>query len=235
MGLLQDRLIVEEGGARLRGNADITIDEILRRLEGGDLPVATEVSMLDLLAVLAFTGLGDAQSLGPPLIQQSPPRPRLEQAVSEPALARLIPSASRALRLALASGLLQVLDFWEASHEAAQTADNLGEERFSAYWHGIGHRREPDAGNAAYWFRHVGRHALFGPLAQAAQPILQDHGDERWSSKLLGPGGWNAMAMIDLCTQTRPETREEAVARRLQRLEMELLLGATVEAVCDTE
>ena len=65
---------------------------------------------------------------------------------------------SDGLRLALAAGLLQIHDFWDASHEAAQEADDLGERDFSAYWHGIAHRREPDAGNASYWFRRVGRH-----------------------------------------------------------------------------
>jgi hypothetical protein len=232
MGLLQDRLIVEQSEARLRSGGEIRTDVILRRLEDGDIPAAAEVSTLDLMAVLAFTGLGSAQSLGPPLTQQPPPRPRLEQVLREPAVARLIPGASRAPRLALAAGLLQTLDFWEASHEAAQTADDLGEARFSAYWHGIGHRREPDAGNAAYWFRRVGNHSLFQLLAQSAKPVLQEHGDERWSSKLLGQGGWNAMAMIDLCTQARPGTQEETLARRLQRLEMELLLDATAEAAC---
>ena len=33
--------------------------------------------------------------------------------------------------------------------------------------------------------------------------------------------------MIDLCTQARPGTPEETLARRLQRLEMWLLLEAT--------
>jgi hypothetical protein len=152
--------------------------------------------------------------------------------VSEAGLARLLPGASRVSRLALAAGLLQVLDFWDQSHHAAQEADDLGEPRFSAYWHGIAHRREPDAGNAAYWFRRVGRHALFPPLAEAAQPILQEEGGEQTSAKLIGSGGWNALAMIDLCTAARPGSPQETLARRLQRIEMQLLLDATAEAAC---
>jgi hypothetical protein len=135
------------------------------------------------------------------------------------------------LRLALAAGLLQVHDFWNASHEAAQKADDLGERDFSAYWHGIVHRREPDPGNAAYWFHRVGRHPVFTPLADAARPLLAEHSDLSLAGRLLSGGAWNPSAMIDLCTEARPGTPRETLARRLQRLEMWLLLEATFAAL----
>jgi hypothetical protein len=187
---------------------------------------------LDWLAVLAVAGLGEPGSLGPPLVQQTPPRPGLKFALEEGALTQAFPSASRAARLALAAGLLQIHDFWDPSHEAAQAAEDLGESRFSAYWHGIAHRREPDAGNAAYWFRQVGRHAVFEPLGAAARPLLEQHGDTDWTTRLLGPGGWSPEAMIDLCVGAHSGSPGEALARRLQRLEMQLLLDATTAAVC---
>jgi hypothetical protein len=143
----------------------------------------------------------------------------------------VFPSAANRSRLALAAGLLQVYDLWDASHEAAQRADDLGERDFSAYWHGIAHRREPDPGNAAYWFRRVGRHPLFTPLADVARPLLDEHGDPSLTSRLISGGAWNASAMIDLCTEARPGTPREAIARRLQRLEMWLLLEATFAAL----
>ena len=127
-------------------------------------------------------------SVWPGLTQAAPRRPWLARALGEPAWAEAFPRSSRPARLALAAGLLQIHDFWDASHEAAQQADDLGERGSSAYWHGIAHRREPDAGNAAYWFRRVGRHPIFGRLAEVARLILEEHGDTSLSGSLLAAG-----------------------------------------------
>jgi len=234
MGLLRDRLVVEEGRASLR-SIGTTVSEIVGHLEAGATPRKLigqgAVEPVDLIAALGQSALGDEDSLGPGLVQGKPPRPRLDQALSEPALAAVFPGASHGARLALAAGLLQAHDFWDASHDAAQRADDLGEHGFSAYWHGIAHRREPDAGNAAYWFRRVGRHPVFTPLATTARPWLDDHGDSSLTGRLIAGDGWNAFAMIDLCTQARPGAPSETLARRLQRLEMWLLLEATFAAL----
>ncbi len=230
MGSLWERLNGVGGEARLRGGSALPVAEIIGRLEARESAGISELAAADLLASLAFAALGGDDALGPALIQQAPARPRLKTALEEPAVAKLLPGASRPARLALAAGLLQIHDFWDSSHEAAQAADDLGERGFSAYWHGIAHRREPDAGNAAYWFRRVGRHAVSGPLAQAARPILERHGDNRWTARLVGGDAWNSQAMIDLCTGARPGSDQETLARQLQRLEMQLLLDATVDA-----
>ena len=230
MGSLWERLILGDGecAAAIGGPANRPGNSESTR--GRRISDSTALGPADYLAVLAFAGLGGPESEGPPLVQQAPPRPRLEACLGESSLARLLPATSRPARLALAAGLLQIHDFWEPSHEAAQAADDLGENKFSAYWHGIGHRREPDAGNAAYWFRRVGRHPVFVPLADEAKAIFEESGNQSWQSRLLGQGSWNAMAMIDLCTAAKPGTAEETLARRLQRLEMQLLLDATAEA-----
>lgn len=208
---------------------------VVTELEAGaaveSLPVALGISDRELVTTLALAALGDSQSLGPTLIQQRPAHPRLSEALAQPALSKLFPSSARPVLLALSAGLLQIHDFWDASHTAAQEADDLGEARFSAYWHGIAHRREPDASNAAYWFRRVGRHPPLPALGQSARPILESHGDPRWISQLLGQGPWSTMAMIDLCNGARPGTSNERLARQLQRLEMQMLLEATLDAV----
>ena len=204
---------------------------IVRRLESGEALEALGLSALEVITALGRIGLEGHDGLGPALVQQPPTRPRLAAALSEPALARLLTSSTRPARLALAAGLLQIHDFWDQSHQAAQEADDLGEPSFSAYWHGIAHRREPDAGNAAYWFRRVGRHPLYEALAREAAPILQAHADENLGERLLAHGSWNAMAMIDLSTGAEPGSERETLARRLQRLEMQLLLLATISAI----
>src|SRR5262249_55541055 len=219
---------------RLRSDGS-AISDIITRLEAGELPAAFirtgAVTPADLIAAIAHHALGAAGSLGLPIRQAKPRVPGLARASSEPAWAGVFPATASPLRLALAAGLLQVHDFWDASHEAAQQADDLGERAFSAYWHGIAHRREPDASNAAYWFRRVGRHPLFKPLAEAAEPLLAEHGDAQLAARLISGGAWNPSAMIDLCTEPRPDTARETVARRLQRLEMWLLLEATFQAL----
>ena len=142
-------------------------------------------------------------------------------------MAVMYPSVPHPKRLALAAGLLQVHDFWDASHDAAQQADDRGERATSAYWHGIAHRREPDASNAAYWFRRVGRHPVFVPLAEAARPLFAEEGLPALAEKLIASSGWNPGAMTELCTTARPGTPQERLARRIQRLEMWLLLEAS--------
>ncbi|WP_165073910.1 hypothetical protein [Paludisphaera rhizosphaerae] len=199
---------------------------VLQRLEAGEAPADVFAGRpLDFVAAVALEALGDDESLGPKLVQARPERPKLVAAVSEPALAGLFPKASRPTRLALSAGLLQILNAWDASHEAAQEAEDLGERRFSAYWHGVAHRREPDAGNASYWFRRVGRHPLFPTLAESAEPLLTEG-----TRRVVAGGSWDPFAMIDVCTRSRPGTDDERAARRLQRLEMAILLKATAEA-----
>jgi len=229
MALLRSRLSYDKAEACLRANGE-PASQIKTRLERDEQPSAilTDLSLdpADLVAALAADSLDDDESLGPTLLQTSPRAPRLLPHLSEPAWAAVFPRSPRTGRLTLAAGLLLIHDFWDASHTAAQEADDLGEREFSAYWHGIVHRREPDAGNANYWFRRVGRHPVFASLAEEARPLLHEHGDSQLESR-LSTGGWNAAAMIDLCTQARTGTPGETLARRLQRLEMWLLLEAT--------
>src|SRR6516165_7454487 len=146
MGALGDRLIVDGARYRLRSDGSAVAD-LIGRLESGELPgamVATgAVTPADLIAALAQDALGGDDAPGVLLVQAKPRRPRLARALSEPDWVPVFPSAASRSRLSLAAPLLQIGDFWDASHEAAQQADDQGERDCSAYWHGIAHRREP--------------------------------------------------------------------------------------------
>jgi hypothetical protein len=230
MGVLRDRLVIGGEPARVKSSGT-AVAEVVGRLAGIDPPVKLlgqgGLTAADLIAALAQAALGDDNSMGPPLLQAASRTPALHPALAEPAWAAVFPGVPHRSRLCLAAGLLQIHDFWDASHDAAQKADDQGERACSAYWHGIAHRREPDSGNAAYWFRRVGKHPCFKPLAEQARPLLDEHGDPQLASRLISGDAWNATAMIDLCTRARSGTPEESLARRLQRLEMWLLLDAT--------
>lgn len=213
----------------------VAVVEIVGKLESGEtwegLQSSLNVAPADLVAAIGAAALGDDNELGPTLIQTKPERPQLVQALSEPALAAAGIDGDRASRLALAAGLLQIHDFWNASHEAAQASDDLGERATSAYWHAIAHRREPDAGNAMYWFRRVGRHPVFADLDEQARPILEAAMDTSLAAPFTRSAGWDPSTLVDLASRARSGTAAETLARRLQRLEMRLLVEASAAAV----
>ncbi len=217
MGRLWDRVTFGADGPSV-GRTGVAVAAVMARLEAGDhadaLATALGIEPADVLAAVAADALGDGGSLGPPLVRSKPRRPRLLRALSESALESATPKVDRGTRLALLAGLLQVNDFWDESHEAAQSADDLGERLTSAYWHEIAHRREPDFGNAAYWFHRVGQHPVFAAVAEAASDPA-----------------WSPMRMIELCSAARPGSPEETLARKLQRIEMLLLLETSAKAV----
>jgi hypothetical protein len=216
---------------------DAPTPDVLDRLRAGESPAqvrqALNLSPIQFVTTLAEAVLGpNDPAVWPGLTQARPHRPWLAAALGETAWDEAFPRSNRPARLALAAGLLQIHDFWDASHEAAQQADDLGERGSSAYWHGIAHRREPDASNAAYWFRRVGRHPSFGRLAEVARPILEQHGDAALTGSLLAAGAWNPFAFIDLCTSARAGSDRADLALRLQRAEMlVLLLEVTAKAL----
>ena len=123
---------------------------------------------------------------------------------------RLFPQ-SRAPEAAL-SGLYVYFSCFEEAHTIAQDISTME----GSYWHAIVHRQEPDAGNAAYWFRQVGAHPIFAALAEAAGR----------------PAPWNPFAFIDMCEQARrqPGSELEASARAIQRVEWQMLFDYCARA-----
>ena len=121
----------------------------------------------------------------------------------------LFPDA-RAPEAAL-SGLWLYFSAFEESHSISQDLPTAE----GSYWHGILHRREPDPGNAGYWFRRVGRHPVFQPLALEAAAI----------GGYVTGSDWNPLDFIDFFERARrrPGSAEEQTARRIQLAEWQLL------------
>jgi hypothetical protein len=122
----------------------------------------------------------------------------------------LFPDA-RAPEAALA-GLYLYFSCLDESHEISQSIETPD----GSFWHGIMHRQEPDAGNAGYWFRRVGKHAIFPDLRRAAEA----------SGYATGPA-WDPFAFIDACEDARrhPGSDRELLLQKVQRAEWQLLFN----------
>ena len=117
----------------------------------------------------------------------------------------------------LTSAALLWHDHLDASHTVSQDIKT----REGSWLHGIMHRREPDYGNAKYWFKRVGPHAAFPTLATRAAEQLRDSGDT-----LFAAGPWDPFAFIDECEAAELGKDEEMVRvlRQIQAAEFDVLI-----------
>ena len=130
---------------------------------------------------------------------------------------------------AMAAGCLCALwlwhDFLDESHAISQTVDTPT----SSFWHAIMHRREGDFGNAKYWFRRVGRHPVFAPLAaaaaeEAASPETASSLAHEFAGNSAGRG-WDPFRFVDLCERAvrSGDAHDADLLRRIARREWQLL------------
>ncbi|MBI1841167.1 MAG: hypothetical protein HYR88_09985 [Verrucomicrobia bacterium] len=106
---------------------------------------------------------------------------------------------------------------WNDRHDEAHSiVQNMEQDADGSLVHAILHRREPDYGNAAYWFRRVGEHPSFRRLAALAGPLLS-----RGLAEELLPGGrWSALGFCGACERVvRVSGKAEANAGLLPQIQ----------------
>jgi hypothetical protein len=131
------------------------------------------------------------------------------------------PVRDRAMADACRAGLWLYHDFLDESHTLSQSIDTTT----GSYWHGLMHRREPDYGNAAYWFRRVGNHPIFRPLHDAAVHLAETGAADAAARFLGHQTRWDPFAFIDLCAACAAgQSSSELLCRQIQQREWELLL-----------
>jgi len=173
--------------------------------------MTTSAAVAQLLATPEPPELGPGTRVG--VQGQSVLNSKLEECFQKPGL----PGANRELIRAL---ILLWHDHIEAAHGISQEIDNAD----GAFIHGIVHRREPDYGNAKYWFRRAHRHGAYAEIAERARTFL----DAALMKKLMPNGHWDPLAFVDCCEEAESGRNSESlvdVLRELQRIETEALLS----------
>ena len=195
-----------------------------------DLIKLTNLKPLSVATHLAVIGLESNDGLGPTLKTSRPLDLRWKPLLVTSAWSEVLPNASVPDCLNLSSGLLQIYDFWEESHKCAQTADDKGEKQISAHWHAICHRREPDPGNANYWWARVRNNRISNSLEEiiaATEPELTV--DELSIAKsLMDHGKFNHQAMTSNAISVCSGSSQEKFLRRVQKYELFFMFNDTI-------
>jgi len=151
------------------------------------------------------------------------------QSLSPETLVAPHPLGDHPLAQAALAGLWLRFDFLDESHQISQSLETAE----GSYWHGILHRREPDYGNAKYWFRRVPTHPIHAALSAAAHRLAGDANSPA-AEFLRQATSWDAFAFVDLVAQAASGPPAlAALCRRVQQVEWELLFDFCYRGAID--
>lgn len=117
------------------------------------------------------------------------------------------------------AGLLLRAEQWERAHAICQEIETPD----GSFWHGILHRREPDAGNAHYWFHRTGRHPALELLG--SPPGDDPAARTQVLTEVVRGGRWDPGRLTDLSAEIlrREASGTGLAADRARRVELEAL------------
>jgi len=120
----------------------------------------------------------------------------------------------------LRAGALWLYGFLNESHSIAQGIDSAE----GSYWHALMHRSEGDFSNSKYWYRRVGRHAIFPALLKAARELEVNSSSTVAVVHKLSE--WDPFRLVDAMEQTAGhQTEDRVLLQAIVREEYNLLMG----------
>ena len=120
----------------------------------------------------------------------------------------------------LRAGALWLYGFLDESHSIAQGIDSAE----GSYWHALMHRSEGDFSNSKYWYRRVGRHAIFPDLLRAARQL--EISSRSGLAAVHELSDWDPFRLVDAMEQAaRRETEDGVLLQAIAREEYNLLMG----------
>jgi hypothetical protein len=127
------------------------------------------------------------------------------------------------------SGALWLYGFLDESHAIAQGIHTVE----GAYWHGLMHRSEGDFSNSMYWFRRVGRHAIFPGLMDAVKSLRPSNASQQEVLKVFSPAAeWEPQWLVDLCEDGyRGRFNDLDLLQQIAAIEYNLLMRYCLETL----